>query len=130
MRVFLVLQVTLGLTLAVHDSSLAADARETGSSEVAGEHPGAVAGGPLDDGDDDADDHDQARTLVDRGEIHALQDIVGSLAEKIPGEIVAVRLNQKAGRWVYWFRIVAPDGKLVEASVDAQRMTIIEGASP
>jgi len=79
-------------------------------------------------GGDDDDDHDRARTLVERGEIHSLQEIVRGLAKKVPGEIVGVRLHRTGNVWIYSFRIVAKGGKLVFVDVDAKKMSILRKA--
>lgn len=93
-----------------------------------GNNASKTGGGSGSGGGDDDDDHDRARTLVERGEIHSLQEIVRGLAKKVPGEIVGVRLHRTGNVWIYSFRIVAKGGKLVFVDVDAKKMSILRKA--
>lgn len=85
-------------------------------------------GGGSDDGgasfSDEDDDHDLARDLVGSGKIRPLNDIVRSLAARVPGRVVGVRLTRAGGRWVYAFRLVTPEGTRMKVEVDAATMAI------
>jgi uncharacterized membrane protein YkoI len=68
----------------------------------------------------EARDHDAVRHAVERGEIRSLSDILAAVRGKLPGEVVGVEIEQKNGRWLYEFRIVDGQGRLLEAIVDAR----------
>lgn len=67
-----------------------------------------------------ARDHDDARRSVEAGEIRPLSDVLKIVREKLPGEIIRVKLERKSDRWLYEFRIVDPGGRLFEVYVDAR----------
>lgn len=75
----------------------------------------AAGGGPA-----FARDHDDALRAVEAGEIRPLADILNAVKEKLPGEVVGVRLEREAGAWVYEFRVVDDKGRLFEIHVDAR----------
>lgn len=64
-------------------------------------------------------DHDAARAAVERGEIKPLATILEGLKDKLPGEVVGVKIERRRGAWVYEFRVSAPQGRLFEVYVDA-----------
>lgn len=70
-------------------------------------------------------DHDRARDLLEHGEINPLGEIIARLSGEHPGEVVGISLDKAGGRWVYTFKILAPDGRLQEFSVDAKSMNVI-----
>ena len=67
-----------------------------------------------------ARDHDDARRAVEAGEIRPLADILNAVKQKLPGEVVGVRLEREAGAWMYEFRVVDEKGRLFEIHVDAR----------
>src|SRR6478752_4443462 len=58
-----------------------------------------AAGGAL---GDDANP-DAVRGAVERGEIKPLAEIIATLRDKLPGEIVGTEIERKKGRWLYEF---------------------------
>ena len=64
-------------------------------------------------------DQDEAREAVERGAIRPLEEILAKLRERFPGEIVKVKLEHEHGIWVYEFRLLEPQGRLREITVDA-----------
>jgi len=78
-----------------------------------------VAGLPFAAVADQDGDHDRARELYERGEIHALDDIMRTVGERVLGDIVAVDLIQLGDKWIYRFQIVATDGHRMTVDVDA-----------
>lgn len=72
------------------------------------------------------DDHDAARRAVDSGAALTLLELKRIVGERVPGEIVAVKLDREDDRLVYEFRILTANGHLVEAEVDAATGTILE----
>ena len=70
-------------------------------------------------------EHDQARQLLEHGEIRPLDEILAGLAVIYPGDVVSVGLHFEAGRWVYELKIVTEAGRRVEIEVDAATAAII-----
>jgi uncharacterized membrane protein YkoI len=68
----------------------------------------------------DSDDHDAARSAVQRGEIRPLEEILASVRSRLPGEVAGVEIERKGGRWLYEFRVVGSRGRLFEVYVDAR----------
>lgn len=63
-------------------------------------------------------DHDQVRLAVERGELKPLQDILGAVRGRLPGEIAGVKAERKNGRWFYEFRVAGERGRLYDVYVD------------
>jgi uncharacterized membrane protein YkoI len=78
-----------------------------------------------DHGGDRDNDHDRARDLYERGEIHALADILRTVSERAPGDIIGIDLIKVGDKWVYRFQIVAADGHRMVVDVDAGAGTIL-----
>ena len=70
-------------------------------------------------------DHDRARGAVERGEALPLSTILAKLGPDLGGEVVGVSFEQEAWRWVYEFRVIGSDGRLVEVLVDAKSAQVI-----
>jgi uncharacterized membrane protein YkoI len=77
----------------------------------------AVASGPTLAGDRD---HDDARRAVEAGEIRPLAEILDAVRDRLPGEIVRVKIEREKGHWVYEFRVIDGKGQLFEVYVDAR----------
>lgn len=73
------------------------------------------------------DDHvyDRARRAVDSGEALPIAELLERLREQLPGEVVGIEFEREHGRWLYEFRVVADDGRLLEVTVDAQSGEIL-----
>lgn len=67
-----------------------------------------------------ARDHDEARRAVEAGEIRPLAEIVSLVRDKLPGEIVRVKIERENGRSVYEFRVLDTKGRLFEVYVDGR----------
>ncbi len=78
---------------------------------------------------DDDEDHDLARDLYEHGEILSLPDILRLVAERVPGEVIAVDLVRDGERWVYRLQIVTGDGRRLRIDVDAARASLIDNAA-
>jgi uncharacterized membrane protein YkoI len=72
----------------------------------------------------DRADQQEVRLAVERGEIRPLADILGSLRDKLPGEVVGVEVERSKGRWIYELRVVDRGGRLLEVYVDARSGSI------
>jgi uncharacterized membrane protein YkoI len=65
-------------------------------------------------------DHDKALQAVKSGEIRPLAEILSIVQDKLPGEVVRTKLEQKEKVWVYEFRVVDREGQVFEVYVDAR----------
>ena len=67
-----------------------------------------------------ARDHDEARRAVEAGEIRPLAEILSAVRDKLPGQVVGVKLEHEHSRWMYEFRVIDAKGRLFEVYVDAR----------
>lgn len=65
-------------------------------------------------------DHDEARRLLESGDILSLEVILDKLQPRYPGRIIEVEIERKYGRIVYEIEIVGEDGVVHEVYVDAK----------
>jgi uncharacterized membrane protein YkoI len=72
-----------------------------------------------------ARDHDDARHAVERGDIRPLAEILATVRDKLPGEIVRVEIEQRGGHWRYEFRTVDAQGRLFDVFVDARTGDVV-----
>lgn len=75
------------------------------------------------DGDDDLDDVHEA---VERGEIQPLSVLRHSVEQAYAGDIIGIDVEREGGRWLYEFKIVNREGRLLEVQVDASTATILK----
>lgn len=68
----------------------------------------------------DQDDNERARQALERGEARPLRAILESVEQELDGRIVEIEFEVRDGRYVYEFEYIAPDGRLLEALVDAK----------
>ncbi len=76
-------------------------------------------------GDNPRRDQDEARAAVERRDIRPLNQILADLRKKLPGEIVKVTLEREGGAWLYEFRLVDPEGRVRNVSVNAATGAIV-----
>ncbi len=74
-------------------------------------------------------DHDRARHAVENGEALPLAAILDRVRPELGGEVAGVAFRRKANRWIYEFRVIAPNGQLGEVYVDAATAEITERES-
>jgi uncharacterized membrane protein YkoI len=67
-----------------------------------------------------ARDHDDARHAVERGDIRPLVEILATVRDKLPGEVVRVEIEQKDGNWRYELRTIDRQGRLFDVRVNAR----------
>jgi len=82
-------------------------------------HP-AVPGDDDRHWEDDDQVYDRARRAVDSGEALPIAQLLERLKARVPGEVVGIEFAHEGGRWIYEFRIVDDDGRLLEVHVDAR----------
>ncbi len=64
--------------------------------------------------------YDRARRALKRGEILPMAQLLERLHDKVPGEVVGVEFEREHGRWVYEFKLIDGEGRLLEIYVDAR----------
>ncbi len=65
------------------------------------------------------EDHNEARKLLEAGEILSLETILGNIKPDYPGKILEVDLERKDKRMLYEMEILGDDGIVREVYVDA-----------
>lgn len=77
-------------------------------------------------GDDD-DDHDLARELYEHGDIQPLSKVLAEIAQRVPGDVVAIDLAESQDdRWIYVVQVVTADGRRIIVNVDAASGNILD----
>ena len=72
------------------------------------------------------DDHDLARELYEHGDIKPLADVLAAVAQRVPGDVVAIDLLQdQDDHWIYVVQVVTADGRRVIVDVDAASAAIV-----
>jgi len=69
--------------------------------------------------------HEQARRLVEEGKIRPLDEIIERLKSEVPGKILSTELESDDGRLEYDFKILTPEGRLLEVEIDAATGTTL-----
>ena len=93
-----------------------------GGSGGGGHDGGAGYGGGWDNSSSN-----QARIVVKDGEALSLSEVIPTVRQAIPGQLLDVDLLPlKAGGWVYKFRVLARDGAYLEVFVDALSNRILQ----
>lgn len=65
-------------------------------------------------------DHDRARSAVRSGEALPLRVMLDRVAADFPGELIETELEEEHGRLIYEFKLVTPEGNVVELEYDAR----------
>jgi len=65
------------------------------------------------------DDHERALDAFHDGKIRSLSEILAELRAKFGGEVFEVELKTTGEAYVYEFKVLTPDGRIIEVSVDA-----------
>ena len=69
---------------------------------------------------DDDHDHDEAKRLLDSGDILALEIVLQKVREIQPGKILEVELETKHSKKVYEIELLTPDSRVLELLFDAR----------
>jgi uncharacterized membrane protein YkoI len=85
-----------------------------------------AAAGADDGGRHRARDHDRAREALRRGEVAPLSAIMPAIEARLGARVIEVELERDDGRLIYEFELIAPDGRILEAEVDARSGALIE----
>ncbi|MEN3976108.1 PepSY domain-containing protein [Emcibacter sp. SYSU 3D8] len=70
-------------------------------------------------------DQENARDAFQRGEIMSLEDIRRNVQRDFNGQIIRTRLKSDNADYVYKFRVLSPNGNIVNVDVDARTSRII-----
>jgi uncharacterized membrane protein YkoI len=76
-------------------------------------------------GDRHGRDHDRAREALRRGEAAPLAEILPAVEARLGARVIEVELERDEGRLVYEFELIAPDGRILEAEVDARTGAVL-----
>ncbi len=66
------------------------------------------------------DDNDEAKRLVESGEILELEVVLQKAREIQTGKILEVELEKKAGKIIYEIELLTPNGTVFELKFDAK----------
>ena len=66
------------------------------------------------------DDHEEAKRLVESGDILALEDVLKSARKIQPGKVLEVELETKKGKKIYEIELLNSDGIVFELKFDAK----------
>ena len=69
--------------------------------------------------EDDDYAYDRARRAVGRGEALQISEVLERLKTQVPGEVVGIEFEREHGKWIYEFKVIDNNGRLVEVYVDA-----------
>ncbi|KAA5601682.1 PepSY domain-containing protein [Blastochloris sulfoviridis] len=72
------------------------------------------------------DDHDCARRALQEGRARPLAEILPTVESALGGEVIEIELEHCDDRIVYEVKVLRPDGRLVEAKVDARTGEVLE----
>lgn len=68
---------------------------------------------------DTDDDRDRIRESVEKGEIKSLAELRRIVLSRVSGKIVSTEIGRKGKTFIYEFRVLSADGRLVEVEIDA-----------
>jgi uncharacterized membrane protein YkoI len=74
----------------------------------------------------DDDDLDRLRDAVSRGEVRPLSALQDEVRRAFPGEIIRVELDEDDDRFIYEFKVLKANGRLVEIEMDARDGRILD----
>lgn len=76
--------------------------------------------------DDDDRDHEEARELLQRGEILPLAQVLELVRRIEPGDVIEVELDRDDGVWEYQVKVLTPTGRVREVTLDARDGRLIK----
>jgi uncharacterized membrane protein YkoI len=78
------------------------------------------------DDDHEMTDEDKALGALERGEVLPLAQVMAKLEGRIHGEISGIELEKKDGIWVYEFKLISPQGRMIEVHIDAKTAKLVK----
>lgn len=70
-------------------------------------------------------DHDKVRRAREHGDVRPLEDILPMVRQRFAGEIAQIEIERRRNRWIYEFKVIAPNGQLLEIGVDANTSQVL-----
>ena len=71
-------------------------------------------------------DEDKALNARERGEVLPLEQVMAKLEGRFSGEISGIELEKEDGIWVYEFKVISPQGLMMELHIDAKTGTLAD----
>ncbi len=71
-------------------------------------------------------DHDNARTELQAARALPLATLLPATEAAYGGRVIDVKLERDDGSYVYEFRLITPDGRLIEVKLDAANGRLVE----
>jgi uncharacterized membrane protein YkoI len=85
-----------------------------------------LAVGPAQGGERKKRDHDAARAALARHEILPLPRILALAAQRAPGDVLKVELEDEKGQLIYEVKILGPNGQVREIKLDARTGGVVK----
>jgi uncharacterized membrane protein YkoI len=63
---------------------------------------------------------DRVRSLVERGEILALEEILKRNEARLGGRVIEIEIEAERGGYMYEIKVLRPDGRYRELEIDAR----------
>ena len=70
-------------------------------------------------------DEEAARHALENGEVVPLERVIAGLSSQVAGEISGLELEKENGIWIYEFKVISPDGRMLKVRVDAKTGKLI-----
>ncbi len=74
----------------------------------------------------DDDDLDRLRDAVRRTEVMPLSTLQDQVRKTFPGEIISVEIDEDDGRFIYEFKVLQTNGRLLEIEMDAKDGKVLD----
>lgn len=74
----------------------------------------------------DDDDLDRLRDAVRRAEVMPLSTLQDQVRKTFPGEIISVEIDEDDGRFIYEFKVLQTNGRLLEIEMDAKDGKVLD----
>ncbi|SFK81622.1 Peptidase propeptide and YPEB domain-containing protein [Methylocapsa palsarum] len=71
-------------------------------------------------------DHERARAARERGEVMALEEIMPVVRERFPGDLAQIEFERDNGAWIYEFKLINFEGRLIEVKVNAKTGAVLD----
>jgi uncharacterized membrane protein YkoI len=72
------------------------------------------------------EDHEIARSAVERGELLPLTKILAAAEREYPGRVLEVELEREDGRYLYEIEVLTKNGRVVELTYDGRTGELLE----
>ncbi|MFC3164732.1 PepSY domain-containing protein [Ciceribacter thiooxidans] len=110
------------------DSDSGDGGHDDGGNDRGGDSGGGSSG--RGGGSSSSSDHDDSRDRIQKavalGKMKSLATLQKILRQRVSGDIVSVELLRVGRRPVYEFRVLKPNGRVVEINIDAETGTVLQ----